>query len=273
MPPAPLTAGQISTLRRLGDAVRRSGAGDRGPAIGQLVRTARTYHRDRAGWPDIAQAAGIDLLLLREWLERNGPEPRRSHTLLDLTSRPSHGGASGSGVLACTGHAEPAGNDFPRELAVIRSRVEPRHVLTERVLLELAELPRCLERCRPRILHIAAHSVDGAVFLAQNAVPVSIRHGALTHTIGLARHRPAVVVLNFCDSIRLRNDIVRLGISALCWPSTANDTQCCELADTLYRGLAAGLNIGDSLTDAHITLSRWDGLARPRLFGDGSITL
>jgi len=80
-------------------------------------------------------------------------------------------------------------------------------------------------------------------------------------------------VLNFCDSIRLRNDIVRLGISALCWPSTANDTQCRELADTLYRGLAAGLNIGDSLTDAHITLSRWDGLARPRLFGDGSITL
>jgi hypothetical protein len=139
------------------------------------------------------------------------------------------------GVLACTGDTCPGRHDFTRELAVIRDRVEPRFIMTERTMIELAELPDCIDRNRPAVLHVATHSQDGAVFLTNSGEPISVQHTHLVEAL-LLRHRPSILVLHFCGSLALHMHAQQVAAAVVCWPDRVNDKQCQEFAGLLYRG-------------------------------------
>jgi len=273
-----LTVGQLSELRRLGDAVRRAGAGDHGPTLVLVVESVRVYRAGGASLTELAHALGVEITVLRGWLDQHAqkPRPMRSKNPADVwepagatTDHPP----GTHGVLACTGDPLPGGNDFARELAVIRTRVEPRFSLTERTMIEIDELPDYVDKCRPCVLHVAAHSQGGAVFLTNGGEPISLQHAHLVEALLFARHRPSILVLNFCGSLALYVAAQQIAVAVVCWPDRVNDKQCREFAGLLYRGLAGGRSIGASMEGAQITLFRHGGLALPRLSGDASARL
>jgi hypothetical protein len=209
MPPGPnLTAGQLSDLRHLGDAVRRAGPGDYGPTVSLVVESVRVYRRGGASLTELARTLGVEITVLRGWLDQHAqtkPRLLQTENLPDVwaPTAATNQALRTHGVLACTGDRCPGGNDFARELAVIRDRVEPRFIMTERMMIELAELPDCVDRTRPCVLHVAAHSQDGAVFLTNGGEPISVQHAHLLAALLLARHRPPILILNFCGSLAL----------------------------------------------------------------------
>jgi hypothetical protein len=207
MPPGRnLTVGQLSDLRRLGNAVRRAGPGDYVPTVLLVVESVRVYRRGGASLTELAHALSVEITALRSWLDQHAqtkPRLLRPENLPDVwaPAAASNQALRTRGVLACTGDKWPGGNDFATELAVIRDRVEPRFIMTERTMIELAELPDCVDRTRPCVLHVAAHSQDGAVFLTNGGEPISVQHAHLAKALLLARHRPSILVLNFCGSL------------------------------------------------------------------------
>lgn len=279
MPPGRnLTVGQLSDLRRLGDAVRRAGPGDCGPTVMLVIESVRVYRRGGASLTELARALSVEITVLRGWLDQHAhkkPRPLRPESLPDVwaPAAATTQALRTHGVLACTGHTCPGRNDFARELAVIPDRVQPRFIMTERTLIELAELPDCVDRSRPAVLHVAAHSQDGAVFPTNSGEPISVQHAHLVEALLFARHRPSILVLNFCGSLALHVPAQQVAAAVVCWPDRVNDKQCRELAGLLYRGLAGGRSIGASMDGAQITLSRHGGLALPRLAGDASARL
>jgi hypothetical protein len=66
MPPGRnLTVGQLSGLRRLGDAVRRAGPGDYGSTVLLVVESVRVYRRGGASLTELARALRVDITVLR----------------------------------------------------------------------------------------------------------------------------------------------------------------------------------------------------------------
>lgn len=210
---------------------------------------------------ELARALGVEITVLRDWLDQHTPK-KRTENLPDIwaPAAATNQTLRTHDVLACTGDPRPGRNDFASELAVIRDRVEPRFIMTERTMIELAELPDCVDRSRPAVLHVAAHSQDGALFLSHRGEPISIQHAHLVKALLLARHRPSILVLNFCGSLALHPHAQQVSTAVVCWPDRVNDKQCREFADRLYRGLAAGRSIGASMDTAQITLSPMAGL-------------
>lgn len=260
--------------------MRRAQEGDRDLAVQRVVQACRVYRDGGAGWGELTRALGVELSVLREWRAKHPPEPQlplRAATAAQLSAPPAPPRApllSGVGVLACTGHAQPGGNDFSTEVAMIRNRLEPRFLLIERTMIEIAEIAQCLDTFSPRVLHITAHSIDGAVFLTQDRLAVSVLHIVVTKAILMADWRPSTIVLNFCRSIALVKVLqIISGITVICWPDVVDDGQCCEFTDILYHQLAGGSTLRDGMDSAGITLNRWSGLSLPELFGDATITL
>jgi hypothetical protein len=134
-------------------------------------------------------------------------------------------------------------------------------------MIEVGELASCLNRARPLLLHIAAHSQHGAVFLTRGGTPVSILHAHLGRALLAAAHRPSILVLNFCRSIALVTALEHAVPSIGCWPDGVDDGQCAELSDVLYRALGGGRATGQAMDAVQITLPRHDGLPQPLLIG------
>lgn len=227
-----LTAGQLSDLRRLGDAARRAGPGDYGPAVLLVVESVRVYRRGGASLTEPARALSVEITVLRGWLDQHThkkPRLPRTENLPDVwaPAAATNQALRTHGVQACTGDTRPGRNDFARELAVIPDRVQPRFIMTERTMIDLAELPDCVDRSRPAVLHVAAHSQDGAVFLTNSAEPISVPHTHLVAALLLARHRP---------SMALHMHAQQVAAAIVCWPDRVNDKQCREFAGLLYRG-------------------------------------
>jgi len=119
-----------------------------------------------------ARAFSIEITILQGWWDqhaRKQPRLLRPENLPEVwaPAAATNPAVRTHGVLGCTGNTCPGGNDVARELAVIRDRVEPRFLLTERTVIELAKLPECVDRTRPCVLHVTAHSHDGALFLTK----------------------------------------------------------------------------------------------------------
>lgn len=264
-----LTVGQLSELRRLGDAVLRAGAGDREPTIDLVIEAVRVYGAGGASLTEIARALGVDVTLLRGWMDQ-----RTAKQVPELFLRRSLQQATiGAGVLACTGDGRPAGNDFARELEVIRHAISPRFTLTERCMIGIIELRDFINAERPRILHLSFHSMDSAVFLTLNGRPVSVQYSQLVQVLRSARHRPSGLVLNFCGSIRVRDEVLQLARACVCWPDRFDDEQGRDFAGILYDALSKGGTLRDGMDNADLALRRYIGLARPRLFGDATVRL
>jgi hypothetical protein len=279
MPPGrTLTVGQLSDLRRLGDAVRRAGPGDYDPTVSLVVESVRVYRRGGASLTELARALSVEIMVLRGWLDQHTQkEPRllRPQNLPDVwaPAAATNQALHPHGVLACTGDARLGHNDFATELAIIRDRVEPRFSMTERTMIEIAELPDYVDRSRPAVLHVAAHSQDSAIFLTNSGEPSSIEYTHLVDALLSARHRPSILVLNFCGSLAVDAHARQLADAVVCWPGLVNDKQCQDFAGLLYRWLAAERPIGDGMDKARIMLSRHGGLAAPQLLGNTSARL
>lgn len=264
-----LTVGQLSHLRRLGAAVLRTGASDREPTIDLVIEAVGVYRAGGASLAEIARALGIEITILGEWMDRRTAKP----TPEPLARRSLQQSALGAGVLACTGDGRPAGNDFDRELEAIRRAITPHFTLTERCMIGIVELRDHINAERPRILHLCCHSVDGAVFLTFDGKPVSVQYSQLVQVLRSARHRPSALILNFCGSIRIRDDLLQLARACVCWPDRFDDEHGREFAGILYRALAMGGTLGEGMDDVHMVLPRYSGLAVPHLIGDATVRL
>jgi len=121
-----LTVGELTELRRLGDAVRHAGRGDRGPAVLLVVQSVCVYRARGSSLSELGRALGVELMVLRG-LDQHTAKSTRSTAAAGLWSPPAigHLPPHGSGVLAWTGDGRPGGNDFARGMKIIRDRVQP----------------------------------------------------------------------------------------------------------------------------------------------------
>jgi transposase-like protein len=161
-----------------------SGAQDQAttpPTVLLVVESVRVYRRGGASLTELARALSIEITVPRGWWDQHThkkPRLLRPENLPDIwtPATATNQALRTQGVLACTGDTRPGRNDVARELAIIRDRVQPRFIMTEHTMIELAELPKCVDRSHPTALHIAAHSHDGTVFLTHSGEPISVQH-------------------------------------------------------------------------------------------------
>jgi hypothetical protein len=276
--PPTLTAGENAWLRQLGDLVPSAPTRSRDIAISVVIHAARSYRRTGVTWAQIAIAIGVDLGTLLDWRDCHPPEVK-AH---GFTRQPQRGRRTALGrrhpsvlststVLACSGHPKPNNNDFSSEIALIRQHMEPRLPTKEVVCVQPDEIANLLSDHCPQIFHLAAHSNGGSVFLSLGAEPIPVQHSHLVQAIMRSSHRTPIIVLNFCDSIVAGRTLAGHGSSVICWPGMVHDGQSRELAGLLYRNIAGGRTLGDSVDNATITLTRWTGLLLPQLFGEGNL--
>lgn len=104
-------------------------------------------------------------------------------------------------VLVVSGDPRPGHNQFDPEAAVIRKLLGLTYVdVKEIACAELGEISALLDTYAPRVLHIAAHSSFGGLFLSRDGQPVSVAYEHLASCISQCRLKPYLVVLNFCES-------------------------------------------------------------------------
>ena len=156
-----LTTGQLSALRRLADALRRDEEHE--ATVLLVVQTIRVRRAGGTHLDELARALDVDLTVVRGRLDEHRPTPRRQPRADALAAPWMPSGSSqrnqpGADILACSGDARPGGNDLTAELAAIRSHAEPRFCVTERSMIEIAELPHYLDLLRPTLVHLAANS-------------------------------------------------------------------------------------------------------------------
>ncbi|MFJ9371644.1 hypothetical protein ACIRRA_45690 [Nocardia sp. NPDC101769] len=256
----------------MGQLVRNAPAEHRDIAIRALVDTARAY-RDRAGWTDIAIAAGVTVDQLRQWRDEHPGIAKRDVAIQRRVMRPPSP-AETPMLLIVTGHPDVRPrqtNDFTTETAMIRERCEHRFTVKEIAGIALHDIPHAIDDNLPAIVHLAAHSDYGEIFLSHNGAPMGITRSLLVNTLLRSTHKTTALVLNFCDSLTLAQTLADADHIVIAWPSTVDDKQCREFNDVFYRMLARGRSIGASFDDAEITVSRWTDLLKPRLLGDRSI--
>lgn len=66
-----MPSGQLSDLRRLGDAVQRAGPGDYGPTVLLVVESVRLYRRGGASFTELARALSVEITVLRGWWDQH----------------------------------------------------------------------------------------------------------------------------------------------------------------------------------------------------------
>lgn len=269
-----LSTGDINWLAQVGQQVSDAPEEHRDIAIGAAVDTASRY-RDRAEWGEIATALGTTANELREWRSQHRSKSKPDRVLLAPRHRPPERSAS-SALVVITGHpnARPdQTNDFTTETAMIRDRCDLRFTVKEIAGIALHQIAHVLDEHDPVLLHVAAHSEYGDVFLTRSGAPVGTTHSMLADAISRARHRPTVVVLNFCDSIAIDQRLADAGHLTVAWTGAVDDRQCREFNEVFYRQLTAGHPLGTCFDDAEITMARWPELLKPRLLGDRSVRL
>jgi hypothetical protein len=270
MAPEPsLAAADLGWLADAGRHAANAPPEHRDVAIRAAVELARHFRR-HAGWGEIALAMGTTPDMLREWRSENSSRAKAG----DLTPHavpPPHDHRPGTTLMVATGHPQARSdvtNDFTTETAMIRDRCQRSLVVKELAGAGVHEITHVLDEHEPAVLHLAAHSHHGEVFLTENGTPVGIVHSLVATSITRAQHLPALVILNFCGSIAIDRSLSADGCITVAWPGTVDDQQCRAFNHVLYGRLADGRTIGTAFDDATITMARWPELLKPRLLGD-----
>jgi hypothetical protein len=162
---------------------------------------------------------------------------------------------------------------------MIRQLLEPHGInVVERANVEITEFRQQLDTVRPAVLHLAAHTAFGAIHLSLDGDPVALLPDDVHAAIRAATWRPALVVLNCCDSDRLARSLaVPAGGSApaaavIGWRGTVYEDQAPVFARVLYRSLAGAASLGALFDDAYLTVTAtWPGQALPLLHGNAAI--
>lgn len=131
--------------------------------------------------------------------------------------------------------------------------------------ITLVRITQLLDRVRPELFHLAAH-VDGeGVCLSAGADLRVERPAAVGEAILAACTRPTLVVLNFCGSIALGDELVGPIPFVIAWPDRFDDEQARSFTATLYSSLRYS-TIRSSHEEALRELTSPD-LAEPQLLG------
>lgn len=184
-------------------------------------------------------------------------------------------------VLVVSGDPRPGHNHFDPEAAMIRKLLGLAYVdVKEIACAELGEISALLDTYAPRVLHIAAHSSFGGLFLSRDGQPVSVAYEHLASCVSQCRLKPHLVVLNFCESLPLAHVLIPAVESAIGWPGAVEDDQSRTYAGQLYRWLAerASADVYRSVGEAHGLArkdveSAWPDLLVPELFGSTDLRI
>ncbi len=153
-------------------------------------------------------------------------------------------------ILVISGDPRPGGNMFGPEAAIIRRHMSPAYVdVRERACIELAELSYELDTLRPTVLHIAAHSAFGGLFLSLNGSARCVGYEAFAATIERSS-RPRLIVLCACGSHEPSRSLTKLVGALIAWPAIIDDDLSELFASQLYRSLARGQTIATAHADA-----------------------
>jgi hypothetical protein len=173
------------------------------------------------------------------------------------------------------------GNDFAGEVAAIRAAMTPLpdESVIERFNVDIGGISRGLIVHAPSVLHVAAHSDLGCVFLCLDGAASAVEHTSVYEALIEADIRPVLVVLNFCDSEELARAVTAntpirppAARAAIAWRGIVDDLQARIFATHLYRGLSRGEDVQRSFTFARRTImAAWPGQATPCLAGEGSV--
>lgn len=166
-------------------------------------------------------------------------------------------GGAAPRVLFISGDPRPGRNDFGAEAACIRQVVGASYMqLTEMASVRLAEICPALDRYRPTVLHIAAHSSFGGIHLTQDSDSgdLCIAYETLCAEISRVRHPPRLAVLNFCGSTALADEMALAVTTVISWPHAVDDGQARTFARQLYQSLAVRRSVAESCKDAEAEL-------------------
>jgi hypothetical protein len=136
----------------------------------------------------------------------------------------------------------------------------------ERACIELSELSYELDTLRPTVLHIAAHSAFGGLFLSLNGSARCVEYDAFTAIIERS-FRPRLIVLCACGSHEPSRSLTKLVGALITWPTTIDDDLCQLFAGQLYRSLAHRRTITAAHADACAALDSHPGHDHPVLDG------
>jgi len=175
-------------------------------------------------------------------------------------------------ILFVSGDPRPGRNDFGAEAACIRQAVSASYMrLTEMASVGLAEICPALDKFRPTVLHIAAHSSFGGIHLTQDSRDLCVAYENLCTQISRVRHPPRLAVLNFCGSTALAAEMALTVASVISWPHTVDDGQARTFTERLYRSLAVRRSVADSCEDAEAELKDpYPDLLLPLTHGDAT---
>jgi hypothetical protein len=267
-----LTIAEFALLRHYGDAVNQAAdTAARELAVEVVLAIALVHRKQGVSWNELASGFGVHPRTLRRWRMRSGPTrkplPLPARTVAwpaTLTPGQPAAGATANTIVFASGHPRPGGNEFSPEAAAVRARAEPCGVLVvEHGCVELGQIAALLAKHRPAVLHLAAHATFGGVVLALDSEPLVCPAAAVVEAVMQAGHRPALVVLNICDSFWDAQSLLASGVSAVAWAGKLEDRHAQVLSAQLYGGLAGGADLAGSFDRASITIRAvWPHLQR-----------
>jgi hypothetical protein len=156
---------------------------------------------------------------------------------------------------------------FGPKAAIIRRHMSPAYVdVRERACIELTELSYELDTLRPTVLHIAAHSAFGGLFLSLNGSARCVGYEAFAATIERS-FRPRLIVLCACGAYEPSRSLTKLIGALITWPAIINDDLSELFAGQLYWSLARRRTIATAHADACAALGSHSVHGHPMLEG------
>ncbi len=156
-------------------------------------------------------------------------------------------------IHVLTGDAGANGNRLGREMASIRK------IFTSRLCVEHSEvrpdeLTRLISNHSAPIVHFAFHSVPGAVVLADGGRFIPTNHRTFADALRDAQG-PRLLVLNGCHGETLEELLSGWAAAIIYWPEITDDESTLTYAESLYRKLHEGENLGQAHRAARAQIS------------------
>lgn len=200
------------------------------------------------------------------------PIPAWARTVPDSSPSAPAAGASAQGiicqsVLVLTGDPRRGANVFDLEVAAIRRQLVPGLVTSQHLaMVELGEVAAAIDRARPLVLHVCAHSGCGGVVLSSHGREHIVDPVEVANAIDRADYRPACVVLGFCRSDLVASQVARTVPAVISWPSELSDEQGTCFAAEFYRHLVMHGSLERAFGEGSAMVnSRCSGVAAPVL--------
>ena len=156
-------------------------------------------------------------------------------------------------IHALTGDAGVNGNRLGREMASIR-KIFTSQLCVEHSEVRPDELTRLISNHFAPIVHFAFHSVPGTVVLADGGRFIPTDHRTFADALRDAPG-PRLLVLNGCHGETLEELLSGWAAAIIYWPDITDDECTLTYAESLYRKLHEGENLGQAHRAARAQIS------------------